>query len=366
MDKEVSGSMLVKVIKGKNLLAAFLAVAAITTVILMLSSDRDECGEHDVGMVYSDVSAAASGSYIKWVDFTPTYSVLKKTLELDVKSHAENPGAAELPSDCVKLDWIELLAYLGAKYGGEFSRYKESDLTALVKKLNGGQTVEELTADMKYYGYYHEAYSAVLAGFVGTYRVEVPLEDGEKEWRERYGLKAFSPVAKGYYYSDYDDFGAGRSYGYKRKHLGHDLMGSVGTPIIAIESGVVEELGWNQYGGWRIGIRSYDTKRYYYYAHLRKNRPFHESVKIGAEVKAGDVIGYMGRTGYSRTENTNNISQTHLHLGLQLIFDESQKEGNNQIWIDLYSITQLLLSNKSAVAKDENKEYNRVYGFEER
>lgn len=33
-------------------------------------------------------------------------------------------------------------------------------------------------------------------------------------------------------------------------------MGSIGTPIIAVESGVVEHLGWNQYGGWRIGIRS--------------------------------------------------------------------------------------------------------------
>ncbi len=47
-------------------------------------------------------------------------------------------------------------------------------------------------------------------------------------------------------------------------------MGSIGTPIIAVESGTIEALGWNQYGGWRIGIRSFDKKRYYYYAHLRK------------------------------------------------------------------------------------------------
>ena len=44
-------------------------------------------------------------------------------------------------------------------------------------------------------------------------------------------------------------------------------MGSIGTPIIAVESGTIEHLGWNQYGGWRIGIRSNDKKRYYYYAH---------------------------------------------------------------------------------------------------
>ena len=43
---------------------------------------------------------------------------------------------------------------------------------------------------------------------------------------------------------------------------GYDLMGSIGTPIIAVESGTVEHLGWNQYGGWRIGIRSFDRKRF--------------------------------------------------------------------------------------------------------
>ena len=44
----------------------------------------------------------------------------------------------------------------------------------------------------------------------------------------------------------------------------------------------------------------------------------------------------MGHTGYSTTENVNNIKIEHLHWGLQLIFDESQKEGNNEIWIDVY------------------------------
>ena len=352
--------MVIKIVKAKTLIiTAFITLAALTGGVITITRpwQGDECGDFNIADVHYDVPAAVSGEYIKWVDFTPTYAVLKKTLELDVNSHTSGGG--------VKLDWIELLAYLGAKYGGDFSSYRERDLTALAKKLSDGQSIEELTTGMKYYNYYHEAYTAVLAEFVGSYRVEIPLEDGTTEWRERYGLKVFSPVAKGYYYSDYDDFGAGRSYGYRRRHLGHDLMGGVGTPIIAIESGVVEELGWNQYGGWRIGIRSYDTKRYYYYAHLRKNRPYHESIKPGEPVKAGDVIGYMGRTGYSVKENVNNINETHLHLGLQLIFDESQKEGNNEIWIDVYPITKLLLSNKSAVAKDENKEYNRLYGFEE-
>ena len=69
--------------------------------------------------------------------------------------------------------------------------------------------------------------------------------------------------------------------------------------MIAVESGRVEALGWNQYGGWRIGIRSFDGKRYYYYAHLRKDYPYQSNLKEGSLVTAGDVIGYLGHTGYS-------------------------------------------------------------------
>ena len=135
----------------------------------------------------------------------------------------------------------------------------------------------------------------------------------------------------------------------------------IGTPIIAVESGYVEALGWNQYGGWRIGIRSFDGMRYYYYAHLRQNYPYQEKLKEGDVVTAGDVIGYMGHTGYSTTENVNNIDEVHLHFGLQLIFDESQKEGNNEIWIDCYDLTRFLSRNRSEVYKVEGtKEWKRV------
>jgi murein DD-endopeptidase MepM/ murein hydrolase activator NlpD len=78
-------------------------------------------------------------------------------------------------------------------------------------------------------------------------------------------------------------------------------------------------------------------------------------------VTAGDVIGYMGHTGYSSVENTNNIDTVHLHFGLQLIFDESQKEGNNEIWIDCYALTKFLYKNRSLTEKNqETKEWSRV------
>ena len=141
-------------------------------------------------------------------------------------------------------------------------------------------------------------------------------------------------------------------------------MGAVGTPLVAVEDGVVEALGWNQYGGWRIGIRSHDRRRYYYYAHLRKDHPYVEGLQEGDTVRAGDVIGYLGMTGYSTEENVNNIDVPHLHFGMQLIFDESQKDGANEIWIDVYQIVELLQQNRSAVKKNtDTEEYERVYHF---
>lgn len=86
----------------------------------------------------------------------------------------------------------------------------------------------------------------------------------------------------------------------------------------------------------------------------------------GKIVKAGDVIGYLGMTGYSSKENVNNIEVPHLHFGMQLIFDESQKEGINQIWIDVYQIINFLNKNRSEVYKKENsKDYHRKYDFME-
>lgn len=285
--------------------------------------------------------------FIRWVDFNVTYQALSDCLEYDLATFGTG----------VHTSWIKLLAYLAASGSGKFDTYKKSTLNKVTAEIKNGKTIEELSNKLTYYPYYLEAYEAVLGGFVGEYEIE--KEDGTFE--KKYGLKAFSPIAKGYSYSHFDDFGASRSYGFKRKHLGHDMMGSVGTPIIAIESGYVECVGWNQYGGWRIGIRSFDKKRYYYYAHLRKDHPYNDMYE-GKIVTAGDVIGYLGMTGYSTKENVNNINTPHLHWGMQLIFDESQKEANSEIWIDIYAITKLLERNKSAVVRnEEEKEYERIY-----
>lgn len=296
-------------------------------------------------------------NFIKYVEFNPSYEALEKSMREDIKSHGEENH----------VNWIEVLAYLGSKYGGDFKKYKENDMDEVIKKLKSGEKMVDISKNMKNYNYYFQAYEAVLKEFLGNYKIQKKSKNGQEPvWEEAYGLKAFSPIAKTFPFSHFDDFGASRSYGYARPHLGHDMMCAIGTPVIAVESGKVEIMGWNQYGGWRIGIRSFDNKRYYYYAHLRQNKPFKSDLKEGDIVKAGDVIGYVGRTGYSKKENVNNIEQSHLHIGIELIFDESQKECDNEIWINLYAITKLLEKNKSAVIRNsETKEYTREFDFSE-
>lgn len=295
--------------------------------------------------------------FIKWVDFNVTSEALNLTAKLDIDSH--NKG------DDITYNWIELLAYLACKNGNNFKNFKTQDLNSLIEELKNGRTIEDLTQNMKFYNYYYESYSAILGEFIGNYSIEVISEDGTKTYQEKYGLKAFLPIAKNYAFSHYDDFGNSRSYGFRRTHLGNDLMGSIGTPIIAVESGIIKNLGWNQYGGWRIGIQSFDNKRYYYYAHLRKNHPYAEGLEEGMAVTAGDVIGYLGMTGYSIKENVNNINVPHLHFGIQLIFDESQVDSTNEIWIDVYHIVEFLQKNRSEVfmANKETKDYKRKLDF---
>lgn len=315
------------------------------------------------GLVYARAVQVAEekeekGDFIKWVDFNLPYEALEYAMKLDIRSHTEEGS--------VPLDWIELLAYVATRCGGNFSGFKTERLDEIASQLREGKSMAELTEKLKNYTYFYEAYHAALGGLIGEYEIEVEDAEDGRRWERKYGLKAFSPIAKNYPYNDYDDFGSSRSYGYKRRHLGHDMMGATGTPIIAVEGGTVEAIGWNQYGGWRIGIRSFDKKRYYYYAHLRQNFPFHKSLQEGSVVNPGDVIGYLGHTGYSPKENTNNIDVPHLHFGLELIFDESQKESDNEIWIDVYAIVRLLYRNRSEVVKDpETKDYSRVYQYRE-
>ena len=284
---------------------------------------------------------------IRWVDFQVPYESLKYALDVDISTFEQEKH----------ISWIDILSLAACRTGGKCGL---SSVKKAATQLKGTASAKDLAGELgKYYDYYQESFTAALGGLVGSYAIEV---GGEK--KAQYGLKAFSPIAAGYGYSHCDDFGFARSFGFQRKHLGNDLMGALGTPVVAVEGGMIEAMGWNRYGGWRIGIRSFDSKRYYYYAHLQKDHPFAEGLKEGDIVQAGDLIGFMGRTGYSDKENVNNIETVHLHFGMELVFDESQKECNSEIWINVYDIVRLLSSHRSSICKVDGK-WQRVYPYED-
>ena len=296
-------------------------------------------------LIFSMLTIPVQAEPIRWVDFNVPYESLKYAMNVDIE-----------PFDQEKhIGWIDALALAACRTGGQCGI---KAVRRAVQDLQGDKSPEELLGSLyKYYSYYHAAYSAALGGLMGSYAIE---KDGQ--WVASYGLKAFSPIAAGYGYSHCDDFGVSRSFGFARKHLGNDLMGGLGTPVVAVEGGVVEAMGWNRYGGWRVGIRSFDNRRYYYYAHLQKDRPFAPGLEVGDLVQAGDLIGFMGRTGYSDRENVNNIETVHLHFGLELVFDESQKECNSEIWIDVYNIVRLLSAHRSSIQKTADG-WQRVYPY---
>lgn len=325
-----------------------IVISAMLAILILLFSIMGIA--HSLKFKSDTSSVGKDNDYIKWIDYTVPALAMQDALTLDTETYRSEHHYR----------FSDILAYFASRNGGDFSEYGKNSIKNLRTALTENPDIDSLSPNKKLYEYYKEAYRAVLGGMVGEY-IEVKVSpDGTETREEKYGLRVFSPLADGYWYQDYDDFGASRSYGYKRSHLGHDMLGSTGTPVIAVESGYVEACGWNQYGGWRIGIRSFDGQRYYYYAHLRKGHPYND-IYEGKIVNAGEVIGYLGMTGYSAKENVNNINIPHLHYGLEIIFDPSQKDGYNQIWVDLYEMTKFLSHNRVKTFKKDNERYSEIY-----
>lgn len=82
-------------------------------------------------------------------------------------------------------------------------------------------------------------------------------------------------------------------------HSGVDISAPVGTPVKATADGIVSFAGWSGGGGYVVVIEhglGYST----FYAHNKINL-----VKVGQQVKRGDIIAYSGATG--------NTTGPHLH-----------------------------------------------------
>lgn len=119
------------------------------------------------------------------------------------------------------------------------------------------------------------------------------------------------PLPLGSTYSYRDTWGARRGWGGRRIHEGTDIFAGHGTPVRSTCYGVIEVKGWNRYGGWRVGIRDLNN-HYHYYAHLSG---FTKELQIGQIVEPGQVIGWVGSSGYGKP-GTSGKFPPHLHYGM--------------------------------------------------
>lgn len=133
------------------------------------------------------------------------------------------------------------------------------------------------------------------------------------------------PIPRGYHYTYHNTWGHSRGWGGRRMHEGTDIFAAYGTPVRSVSYGYVEVMGWNKYGGWRVGIR--DLKNvYHYYAHLSG---FEKSLRPGQVVQPGQIIGYVGSSGYGKP-GTQGKFPPHLHYGMYKF------DGRNQWAFDPY------------------------------
>jgi murein DD-endopeptidase MepM/ murein hydrolase activator NlpD len=106
-----------------------------------------------------------------------------------------------------------------------------------------------------------------------------------------------------------DTYGAGRNDIYDGWHHGDDLFAPLGTPVVAVARGTLSLVGWNELGGWRVWLT--DRKgNSFYYAHLAG---YARWILAHRHVRAGQVIGFLGRTGDAFTTEPHVHFEIHPH-----------------------------------------------------
>lgn len=204
----------------------------------------------------------------------------------------------------------------------------------------------QLAKDFLFYGGELRTESAHLSA-CSWYRFlfsENKADSYGRAWKMAWGDVQCFPVAEdttGREKITYEDsWGMSRNYGGNRVHEGTDLMASTQKrgyfSVVSVSDGVVEKKGWLKLGGYRLGIRS-PGGAYFYYAHLAG---YADGLEEGTTVKAGQIIGQMGDSGYG-SEGTVGKFAVHLHFGIYI------KIAGKEVSVNPYPILQAVERIKS-------------------
>src|SRR5438874_936794 len=106
-----------------------------------------------------------------------------------------------------------------------------------------------------------------------------------------------------------DTYGANRNDVYDGWHHGDVLFAPLGTPVVAVARGTLSLVGWNELGGWRVWLTDQKGNSFYY-AHLAG---YARWILTHRHVHAGQVIGFLGRTGDAFTTAPHVHFEVHPH-----------------------------------------------------
>ncbi len=141
-------------------------------------------------------------------------------------------------------------------------------------------------------------------------------------------------------------------YGWRRSgyHTGCDYAAPLGSPIYAIEAGVVTSAQWSGNYGYLVKILhagGFET----YYAHCSRF-----ACNVGDKVEKGELIAYVGSTG--------NSTGPHCHLEIRYngstIDPETLASAQNSVPVSAKSIEKMLADSAKYDVKETAKEETKV------
>jgi murein DD-endopeptidase MepM/ murein hydrolase activator NlpD len=98
-------------------------------------------------------------------------------------------------------------------------------------------------------------------------------------------------------------------------HEAIDILAPRGTPVVAVEDGVIAKLFESVRGGLTVYLFDPSRTYAYYYAHLDR---YEDRLREGQEVERGDVIGYVGTSGNAPPDTP------HLHFTIFKLGDQER------------------------------------------
>lgn len=133
--------------------------------------------------------------------------------------------------------------------------------------------------------------------FLADGRDVLRTDTGEPEGDDSLCSSYIAPVDIGWISSEFGD--VRRASGQKLVHKGIDYAAAVGTPVAAAASGEIARIDRSPTYGRYVVIQHPDGLATLY-AHLSR---IERSLKVGANLEQGSVVGFVGKTGRARGSN---------------------------------------------------------------